>query len=57
MAFSGQVEDDGGFWIAFAEGLSSHPRLPKRVAAVQNRVRMAKHASARMGSALEPQQA
>lgn len=57
MAFASQAEDDGGFWIAFAEALSSHPNLPKRVAAVQDRVRVAKHASARIGGVLEPQRA
>ncbi|MCU0646772.1 MAG: M48 family metallopeptidase [Gemmatimonadaceae bacterium] len=32
--FAGQVETDGGFWVRWAELLSTHPRLPKRVAAL-----------------------
>lgn len=39
--FARQVEHDRGFWVAFAESLSSHPNLPKRVAAVQNRLALA----------------
>ena len=34
-AFAGQVATETGFWIRFAELLSSHPTLPKRVRAVE----------------------
>jgi len=34
--FSAQAETDGGFWIGLAELLSTHPRLPKRVAALMD---------------------
>lgn len=33
-AFDRQVDDDGGFWVRFAEMLSTHPNLPKRLRAV-----------------------
>jgi Zn-dependent protease with chaperone function len=32
--FASQAESDRGFWISRAELISSHPRLPKRVAAL-----------------------
>lgn len=32
--FARQVETDGGFWVRWAELISTHPRLPKRVAAL-----------------------
>jgi Zn-dependent protease with chaperone function len=34
-AFSEQVETERGFWVRTAELLSSHPNLPKRVAALR----------------------
>lgn len=34
QAFAAQAEQDRGFWIRRAELISSHPRLPKRVAAL-----------------------
>lgn len=32
--FARQVETEGGFWVRWAELLSTHPHLPKRVAAL-----------------------
>ena len=32
--FAAQAETDKGFWVRRAEIISSHPRLPKRVAAL-----------------------
>ncbi|HVH08897.1 MAG TPA: M48 family metalloprotease, partial [Gemmatimonadales bacterium] len=32
--FASQAETDRGFWIQRAEWLSTHPRLPRRVAAL-----------------------
>jgi Zn-dependent protease with chaperone function len=32
--FARQVETEGGFWVRWAELISTHPRLPKRVAAL-----------------------
>ena len=32
--FAAQAESDRGYWIKRAEVVSSHPRLPKRVAAL-----------------------
>ena len=32
--FSNQADTEGGFWVSFAEILSTHPNLPKRVRAV-----------------------
>lgn len=37
-AYVAQGETETGFWISFAEALSSHPNLPKRVKAVQARL-------------------
>lgn len=33
-AFARQVDEEGGFWVALAEVLSTHPNLPKRLRAV-----------------------
>lgn len=38
-AFVRQSEHERGFWVTLAELLSTHPNLPKRVAAVRQRVR------------------
>jgi Zn-dependent protease with chaperone function len=32
--FARQVDTEGGFWVRWAELISTHPRLPKRVAAL-----------------------
>lgn len=37
--FAQQVQTEQGFWVWFAEKLSSHPNLPKRVAAVSTRLK------------------
>jgi Zn-dependent protease with chaperone function len=34
--FAAQSESEGGFWVWFAEIMSSHPRLPKRIQALDN---------------------
>jgi Zn-dependent protease with chaperone function len=34
-AYARQSEQEGGFWVRFAELMASHPNLPKRVAAVR----------------------
>lgn len=34
-AFAAQAEEDRGFWIRWAELIASHPRLPKRLAALR----------------------
>ena len=35
-AYMKQIEQNSGFWVWYAEKLSSHPNLPKRLAAVQD---------------------
>lgn len=37
-AFARQAETERGFWVWLAEATSTHPNLPKRVAAVRGRV-------------------
>jgi Zn-dependent protease with chaperone function len=40
-AFARQAEMERGFWLWLAEALASHPNLPKRVAAVRQRLQSA----------------
>jgi Zn-dependent protease with chaperone function len=37
-AYALQAVQEGGFWVGFAELITGHPNLPKRVAAVQARI-------------------
>ena len=46
-AFVLQAQEERGFWVRFAEMMSTHPTLPKRVRAVRNRfARMPERAGA-----------
>ena len=46
-AFVLQAQEERGFWVRFAEMMSTHPTLPKRVRAVRNRIaRMPERAGA-----------
>lgn len=48
--FSSQADQEGGFWIWFAEILSTHPNLPKRVRALRQVERLPYAEYAQLGT-------